>query len=374
MIHSLPTRSARTGVLLAGLLANTAAFATALDFTLFNATAASQSRLNLQATGSFAGAPLTAAPQLVPGGFNGSGSASTLYNDTGSGSRLATDVTQQSLRFVDSSGAIARNATGTLGNALAIGPTAGGASGSAAANYGLVFSSPQNVAIPPIDLTPLGVALTLNLGTLTSFDAKIALRGLTVQPSSEALALSAFGGPQSFSASALKFELGGTADLLIGATAKQASFVDYLAAGLALTALQSALAGQGAALTIQNNGFVALSYTIGLGLSTAVPDSLWGNASLIDGSLAQVGSTLRLTLPMDFEFAIPTAADFLFSAQYRLSGQLLGQTPFIAVEVPEAPIWAMSLFGGLVLAWASRRRQRCLAPLPGAVPGAVVFD
>lgn len=357
MNHFSPTRSARAAILVANLLASTAAFSTGLDFTLLNATATSQSRLNLQATGSFAGAALTAAPQFAPGGFNGSGSASTLYNDTGNGSRLAVDLTQQSLRFDGRGGAIARNAVGSLGNTLAIGPAAGGGNGSAAANYGLVFSSPQNVALPPIDLAPIGVPLTLNLGTLTSFDAKVAMRGLTLQPTSDTLALSAFGGPQSFNVSALRFDLGGTADLLIGATAKQSSFVDYLAAGLALTALQSALAGQGVALTIQNNGFIALSYTIGLGLSTAYPDTLWGNASLIDGSLTQVGNTLRLSVPVDFEFAIPTAADFLFSAQYRLSGQLLAQTPFIAVEVPEVPIWALSLFGGLALAWASRRRQ-----------------
>jgi len=83
-----PTRTACAVTVAAGLLLSPAAFATDLGFTLFNPAASNQSRLTLQASGSFAGAVLTAAPQLAPGGLNGSGSASTLYNDTGNGSLL----------------------------------------------------------------------------------------------------------------------------------------------------------------------------------------------------------------------------------------------------------------------------------------------
>lgn len=356
MTRTPPTRIACAATVVAGLLLSPAAFATDLGFTLFNPAASNQSRLTLQASGSFAGAALTAAPQLAPGGLNGSGSASTLYNDTGNGSRLATGVTQQSLRFVGSNGALARNATGSLGNSLAIGPGVGGASGNAAANYGLVFSAPQNVVIPPIDLTPLGVPLTLNLGTLTSFDTKVALRGLVLQPTSGELPLSPYGVPQSFAASALGFGLTGSADLLLGATARQASIPDYLAAGLTLQALQSALAGQGLNLTVQNNGFVARSYTVGLGLTTALPDTAWSSSSVGTGTLAQVGNTLRLTVPVDFQFTVPTAIDFLFSAQYTLSGQLVGQTPFVAVEVPEPATWALWMLGAAALGAAVRRR------------------
>ncbi len=356
--YAAADRASTIGLLAAGLLASTVAVATPLQFTLFNASSASQSRLNLEASAQFAGAALTATPQLAPGGLNGLGSLSTLYNDTGNGSRLAGEVTQAGIRFDDSGGAVARNAVGAFGNNLAIAPGVGATSGTAPANYGVKFSAPQNIPIPPIDLTPLGVSATLNLGTLTSFDAKVALRNVVVDAVGS-VPLSAFGGgPQAFDATSLQVGISGTADLLIGATAKQASFADYLAAGLALTTLQSSLAGQGVNLTIQNNGFLALSYTLGLGLSTDLPAIPSGNDGAGAGRLEQVGNTLRLTLPLSFEFAPTTPVDFLFSARYALNGTFIGQSPFVAVEVPEPASGLMAALGTLALFAVLRRRPR----------------
>jgi hypothetical protein len=245
--------------LAAALASPLAAQATPLDFGLVNVSSSQQSRLQLAVTASLAGAPLTSAPQFVPGGLNGVGSLSALYNATsGNGSRLAADVTQQSIQFLDSGSAIARNAVGSFGANLSIAPGLAGASGTAPASYGVSLSSPQNIAIPPIDLTPIGVPLTLNLGTLSSIDAKMALRNVVVDVTSASpIPLSPCSAvpSQSFDASALQVSLAGTADVLIGATARPASFLDYVTAGVALTSLQAALASQGVNLSVVNNGF-----------------------------------------------------------------------------------------------------------------------
>jgi hypothetical protein len=359
-----PLKTARiaAAMVLAGGGALMAAQATPLEFTLVNPSTTLQSRLELTATANLAGGQLTSAPQFAPGGLNGAGSQSTLYNATGgNGSRLAADVTQQSILFQDSGGAIARNATGSFGTNLAIAPGVAGASGTAPASYGVTFSSPQNIEIPPIDLEPIGIPLVLNLGTLTSIDAKVALRGVVVDVTSTgAIPLSAYSATpnQTFDASALQVSLSGTADVLLGATARQANFVDYLAAGLALTTLQAALAEQGVTLTIVNNGFLQLSYTIGFGLSTPLPEAPLANLDASFGTLAQVGSNLRLTVPVSFAVAPATPIDFLFSAEYGLSGTLIGQVPFVVVEVPEPGTWALMGLGVLALGWRARRRSR----------------
>jgi len=348
--------------LAAALASPLVAQATPLDFGLVNVSSSQQSRLQLAVTASLAGAQLTSAPQFVPGGLNGPGSLSTLYNATsGNGSRLAANVTQQSIQFLDSGSAIARNAVGSFGTNLSIAPGLAGASGTAPASYGVSFSSPQNIAIPPIDLTPIGVPLTLNLGTLSSIDAKVALRNVVVDVTSASpIPLSPCSAvpSQSFDASALQVSLAGTADVLIGATARQASFLDYVTAGVALTALQAALASQGVNLSVVNNGFFQQSYTIGFGLSTPLPDLALPNLDASFGALAQVGSNLRLTVPVSFVVAAATPIDFLFSASYGLSGTLIGQVPFVVVEVPEPGTWALMGLGLLAVGWRARDLRR----------------
>jgi hypothetical protein len=163
---------------------------------------------------------------------------------------------------------------------------------------------------------------------------------------------------QSFDASALQVSLAGTADVLIGATARQASFLDYVTAGVALTALQAALASQGVNLSVVNNGFFQQSYTIGFGLSTPLPDLALPNLDASFGALAQVGSNLRLTVPVSFVVAAATPIDFLFSASYGLSGTLIGQVPFVVVEVPEPGTWALMGLGLLAVGWRARDLRR----------------
>jgi hypothetical protein len=338
------------------LSAASIANATPLTFTVFNPSGSNQSRLDLVASANLAGGQLTSNPQLAAGGLNGLGSMSTLYNDTGNGSTLAANLTQNSIAFNNTGGAIARNATGLLGNNLAIGPGVGGVSGTAAADYGVVFSNPQNVVIPPIDLTPFGVATTLNLGTLTSIDAKVALRDIVVDVVSGSVSLT----PGGLDASQLQIGITGTADILLGATVKQANIIDYLATGVALAALQPVLSGQGVNLTVVNNGFSQLSYTIGFGLSTALPTTLATNDDASLGTLEHIGSNLRVTVPVKFDVVPVTPVDMLFSASYGLSGKLIAQTPFVAVEVPEPSSIVLGLLGTASLGLVALRRRRSM--------------
>ena len=333
------------------------ASATPLDFTLVNVTGGTASRLAVSSAAQIGGTLITATAQLPAGGLNGAGSLITLWNDTGNGSRLATDLTQQSLTFLDTQGAVARNAVGSLGNALAIAPGPAAVGSTGPANYGLRYSVPQSIVLPPIDLTPFGLPGTLNLGTLTSFDTRVALRGLQLDLLGSVPLLGAYGAPQSFAASGLQVALAGSADLLLGGTVQQASLADYLAAGLALNALQGVLAQQGAVPTVQNNGFISRSYTIGLAQSTALPVVLADNALAGAGTVQQVGANLRLTVPLAFQVAPSTPLDFLFSATYSFDGALVGQVPFVVVEVPEPGTWALMALGLLGVAVAARRRS-----------------
>ncbi len=332
--------------------------ATPLNFTLFNVNSSNESRLDLVASADLAGGQLTSSAQYDPSLLYGDGSMSTLYNDTGNGSQLVTNVTQQSIQFPGGSTAIARNATGLFGN-LDMAPGVGGTTGTDPADYGVVFSSPQAIAIPPIDLSPLGVNLTLNLGTLTSIDAKVALRDVVVDVVGGSVPLSPYSTyPQTFDASQLQVGIGGTADILLGATVTQGNILDYVATGVALTALQTALSGQGINLAITNNGFGAMSYTIGFGLTTAFPTTLADNTDATLGTLEHIGGNLRLTVPVDFQVVPSTPVDMLFSAQFGLSGKLIGQVPFEVVNVPEPSSVVLGLLASATLGLVALRRRK----------------
>ena len=362
-----PIASARRAVVgavvaVAAVLAPGAAGATPLDFTLFNVTSGTASRLTVSSTALIGGTPLTGVAQLPAGGLNGAGSLTTLWNDIGNGSRLATDLTQQTVTFLDTQGAVARNAVGGLGSALAIAPGPGAVGSTGAANYGLRYTVLQSIVLPPIDLTPFGLTGTLNLGTLTSLDTKVALRGLQLDLLGSVPLMGVYGAPQSFAAAGLQVALAGSADLLLGGTVQQASTADYIAAGLALAALQGVLAQQGAVLTVQNNGFFARSYTIGLAQSTALPAVLVANIGAGAGMVEQIGANLRLTVPLAFQVTPSTPLDFLFSASYSFDGALVGQVPFMVVEVPEPGTWALMVLGLLGVAVAARRRSPLSRP------------
>lgn len=332
--------------------------ATPLSFALFNVSSSNQSRLEMVATAQLSGSDLTSVPQYAPGGLNGAGSLSTLYNDTAANdSKLNATVTQYSIGFPGGSTAVASNARGLLGD-LAMSPNVGGTSGTAPANYGVKFTSPQSTPIPPIDLTPFGIDATLNLGTVTSLDWTIAFRNMVIDVTSAELPIAPGATyPQSFDSSQLNVAVTGTADSLFGATVKQASFADYLATGIALAALQPTLAAQGITLTIVNNGFLQQSYTIGFGTTTPLPPTSVVNSDASMGLLEHVGSNLRLTLPVKFDIvpsSLPAPFDTLLTAHFGLSGKLIGQTPYVNVEIPEPTTIALVLAFGTI-AFSMRR-------------------
>lgn len=343
------------------------AMATPLSFTLINVNSSNESRLDLAASAELAGGALTSEAQLPPSFFNGDGSLSTLYNDTSSSdSKLLVNATQQSINFTGGSTAVARNGSGLLGD-LGIAPGIGGTSGTAPANYGVLFSAPTDIAVPPIDLGILDPNLDgveLNLGTVTSIDVNVALRDLVIDVQSATLPLNpASSYPQTFDASQVDISLNGTTDILLGATVTQSGLVDYFAVGVALAALEPILDGQGIDVTIVNNGIGSLSYTIGLGFSTDLPTTTAENDDASLGTLETIGGNFRLTLPVDFDVVpetLPAPLDMLFEAELGLSGQLIGEAPFQILEVPEPStisLVAVAVVCGLGA--YGRRRRRC---------------
>ncbi len=342
--------------------------ATPLNFTLFNPSGSLQSRLDLTATGTLSGAPLTSGPQLAPGGLNGPGSESTLYNDTAStDSKLLTNVTQQSIVFPGGSTAVANNAHGLISD-LQLKPNVGGASGTAVGNYGILFSSPQDVVIPPIDISALNIPgiTTLDLGTLTAININVALRGVVVDVSSGSLPLNPNAVyPQTFDSSQLNVSISGTSDLSIQAILMQSSFSNFIATGAALLALQSALTPQGISLTYTTD-ILHLSYGVGFGSTAPLPANLSINDDASQGTLEHIGGNLRLTVPIKFNediTGLPAPLDTLFAGNFGLSGKLIGQTAFVQVEVPEPSSVALAATGlaGL-LAMALRRRHAAQRP------------
>lgn len=349
---------------LAMLVAETAA-AAPLTFTLFNPTSSNQSRLNMVASAKLSGGELTSAPQHAPGGLNGQGSLSTLYNDTASTvSELKTIVTQQGIIFPGNSTATALNTRGAFSD-LQLRPNVGGTSGTAPGDYGVKFSSPQDVVIPPIDVSALNIPglTTLNLGTLRSIDLNIALRDIVIDLTSGYIPLLPNGTyPQTFNSTALNVEINGTSDMLLSAFLVPPSAGDFLATGAALIALQQALAGQGINITVQAVLFPTAGYNVGFGWSTPLPATSAVNDDATQGSLEHIGSNLRLTVPVKFDVVpttLPAPLDTLLTAQLGLSGKLIGQTPFVVVEVPEPSSVVLATLGaGGLAAVAIKRRRR----------------
>jgi hypothetical protein len=174
----------------------------------------------------------------------------SLYKQTATNtpSYMGADVHLNSVLFPSTSLSQAANASGALGN-LNIAPGVGGTSGTAAADYGVVFTSPQSTVIPPIDLSGLGVSGlgTLDLGTLTGININIALRNFAVNMQSNPIALTAGNNtyPTHFDSTQVNIGVTGTADISVTASLKQANLTSFLVTNAALLLLQSTLAGQG---------------------------------------------------------------------------------------------------------------------------------
>ena len=334
-----------------------------VTFTNINVSNSNQSRINLVATAAFNGVPLTSAPQYAPGGLNGNGSESTLYHQTATNtpSNMATDLSLFSVEFPGGGTAMAANTTGLLNNNLAIAPGVGGASGTAPADYGTIFTSPQDIAVPPIDVSGLGIPglTTLNLGTLTGINLNVALRNIVLDLHSGSLPLSGGGSyPAQFDSTQVGVTLSGTSDMSLTATLKQDNLNNWLTTGAALLALQQGLAGQGITITTTGSIF-NLTYQVGIGFSSPLPAADFLNTDASQGKLEHVGANLRLTLPVKFDVdatTLPAPLDTLITAHFTMSGQLIGQAPFQALPEPSS---IGLLLCGLASVTALSRRRRC---------------
>lgn len=356
-------RCASLIALVASLAWAQSAAAMPLTFKLINPSSTNvnnQSRLNLTATATLSGAPLTSAPQFAPGGLNGQGSESTTYNQVSVPSNLFADVYPGSVNFPGGSVATANNTTGLFGN-LPLKPGVGGVSGTAPGDYGVKFSSPQDIVIPSIDVSSLNLPgiTTINLGTLKSIDLNIALRDIVLDVTSGSLPLSPTATyPKTFASSPLTISVAGNADMLLSAFLAQANFSDFLATGAVLTALQSALSGQGIAIS-SSVSLSPLGYNVGFGFTNPLPITNALNADASNGLLEHVGSNLRMTVPVAFNIqanTLPSPLNTLITANFGLSGKLIGETPFVVVPEPSSIV--LSLVGAVGLIVVGRRRLR----------------
>jgi hypothetical protein len=316
------------------------------------------------ASAKLAGGELTSAAQLPAGGLNGQGSLTTLYNDTAAtDSMLRANVTQQGILFPGNSTAVALNTRGLFSD-LALRPNVGGTAGTAPGNYGVKFTSPQDVVIPPIDITALNIPglTTLNLGTLRAIDLNIAMRNTVIDIDSGYIPLLPNGTyPQTFNSTPLNISISGTTDMLLSAFLVPPSAGDFLATGAALIALQQALAGQGIAITVQAVLFPTAGYNVGFGFSTPLNATSVVNDDASQGTLEHISSNLRMTVPIKFEVVpttLPAPLDTLLTAQLGLSGKLIGQTPFVTVNVPEPSSVVLGALGLGSLAVVAMRRRR----------------
>jgi hypothetical protein len=319
-----------------------------LSFTNINVSGSNQSKIDIAATAQISGTTLTEGPQFAPGGLNGNGSETTLYNQTASNtpSNIATNLGLFSIGFPGGGIANAANTSGLLGS-FALAPGVGGASGTAPGDYGMLFTSPQDIVVPPIDVTSLNIPglTTLNLGTLTGINLNVALRSFALDFNSGILGMSGGGGyPAHFDPTQVNVALAGTADMSLTATLKQDNITDFLATGAALIALQSALSGQGISITETAN-LLQLSYQVGFGFTAPVPAT-----SVPD---------LRLTLPVKFDFqpVVPAPFNSLITPNFTMSGQLIGQAAYQVVPEPSAIVVVLSGLAS-VAAMVWRRRPK----------------
>lgn len=339
------------------------ALAAPLNFTLIDASGSNQSKVGIVATATFTGATLTEGPQVAPGGLNGNGSEVSLYKQTATNtpSNMLANLGLSAITFPGGGTAQAANGSGILGN-YGIAPAVGGGSGTAAADYGVIFSSPQSTVIPPIDLSGLGISGLgmLDLGTLTGINLNIALRNFVVDMQSGAIPLTVPNNtyPTHFDSTQVNVGVTGTADISLTATLKQANLTSFLVTNAALLLLQSTLSGQGVTIVLSNQNFFTDTEQIGIGLTAQLPATFAPNSDASQGTLDHIGSNIRMTMPVAFNVTptIPAGLSSIISANFAMSGQLIGQTPFVVVPEPSSIALAVTGLGSLlVMAWRRRR-------------------
>jgi hypothetical protein len=111
-------------------------------------------------------------------------------------------------------------------------------------------------------------------------------------------------------------------------------------------------------IVLSNQNLITDTEQIGIGFTAQLPALFSANTDGSQGTLDHVGSNLRLTMPVAFNVAptIPAGLSSLVSANFAMSGQLIGQTPFVTIPEPSSVVMALTgLTGMLGLVWRRRR-------------------
>lgn len=303
----------------------------------------SSSEIDLQVTGTSLGGQLTVAEQN-PG-------ARTRYNGT-----VSTDFhlgfgANSNISFPSGGAANAVNPTGGFFNTpLQYSPNVNGAAGTAPANYGVNLSAPQQIVIPPFDIPNVG---TVNLGTITSVDIRLALRDLQLNPTSSTW-LPINQTTREFDASLLNIQVAsGGADVNGSLRLQQPDILSHLAAVVAVNALVASVPDLG--ITVSSNLF-ARTINVGFGTRINMAGATLPNAPTTPGTVTYNPGTLASVL------TIPVLSDFgdinlgIGTINLKFAGQLRGTANIPNVwHVPEPSSLALVAVAGL--ACFKRRRQ-----------------
>ncbi|MBX3421706.1 MAG: PEP-CTERM sorting domain-containing protein [Pirellulaceae bacterium] len=302
------------------------------------------SEIDLQVTGTSLGAQLTVSEQNP--------TARTRYNGT-----VATNFhlgvgANSAISFPDGGGANAVNPLGLFNIPLQYSPNVGGDAGTAAANYGVNLSAPQQIVLPPFDVPNIG---TLNLGTITAVDFKIALRELQLDPNSPTWM---YIDPitRQFNASLLSIDIAnGFADVNGSLRMVQPDILSHFAAVLAVNALVASVPDIG--LTVTSN-VLQRSINVGFGTRIDMSGVSMPNTPLAPGSVTYNPGTLASTL------TIPVLADFgdinlgIGTINLKFAGQLRGTASIPNIyHIPEPSSLALAAVAGAGALVRRRRRS-----------------
>lgn len=326
--------------------------ATPVHFTLTS----SSSLLDLTATGSLSGTPLTVTEQSAGSKANKVANAS--------GTFLETNLYPSTIQMpgANNDGAVDVQKAGFLNLPVALRPGVGGVGDPASGNYGITLAYPLDT---PIALPPITIGTSSVVFSLTGVQMDVALRNLALDFDSTFTARTG-GTKNQFNAQDVSVAFAaGQADMGFGAVLGFNSTGNYFGDLL----LQQGLIVGLKALIPATPGFTVsigagpnvTSILVGTGFSQDLTTlGSLANVATASGTIDHVGSQWKLGLPVEINpaSAIPSSLTSLLglSLNLKLAGTMNATAPYVAV-VPEPSTLAMAACG-LVGMIGFRLRQR----------------